>query len=301
MTFAYRWAEWNVLRHQLTNDEGVSLAASTSDTQAAVDTAFENWLLNNYGAMGSLSYLPRPVMVHQIVWSMAYGWSPSLTGKKKALIVIDGLALDQWLILRDSFGANLQVAEAAAFAWIPTLTAISRQSISPANPRYSFHRPWARPPRKNNIGVDSGRTMAFDGIKLHISSRRKRKTPRHFCRRVNHCREDTGCSALGLVVGVIDDTIHGSAMGSGGLHAQVRYWSQGGHVRNLVESLIDDDFEVHITADHGNVEARGMGKPNVGVVAEQRGERAHVLPDQSIRSRPHSLPEEHLLAIYRAS
>jgi hypothetical protein len=99
--------------------------------------------------------------------------------------------------------------------------------------------------------------------------------------------EETGCIVLGLVVGVIDDTIHGSAMGSGGLHSQVRYWAQGGHIQNLVESLIDADFEVHITADHGNVAARGMGKPNVGVVAEQRGERAHVLPDESIRKAVH--------------
>jgi hypothetical protein len=77
------------------------------------------------------------------------------------------------------------------------------------------------------------------------------------------------------------------ARGSGGLHAQVQYLAQSGHIRNPVELLIDGDFEVHITADHGNVEARGMGKPNVGVVAEQRGERAHVLPDESVRNAVH--------------
>ena len=285
--FAYRWAEWNVLRHQLANDERAYLAASALDTQAAVDPAFESWLLNNYSALASLSYLPRPVMVHHIVWSMAHGWSPSLTGKKKALIVIDGLALDQWLILRDSLGVNLQVAEGAAFAWIPTLTALSRQSIFAGESPLFFSSSLVTTSKEEQHWRRFWENHGVRRDKIAYLKQKEKEDTQAFLTRVTRCREDTGCSSLGLVIGVIDDTIHGSAMGGGGLHAQVRYWSQAGHVRNLVESLIDDNFEVHITADHGNVEARGMGKPNVGVVAEQRGERAHVLPDESIRSAVH--------------
>jgi hypothetical protein len=287
MTFAYRWAEWNVLRHQLTNDEGVSLAASASDMQAAVDTAFEQWLLNNYGAMGSLSYLPRPVMVHQIAKSMAHGWSPALTGKKKALIVIDGLAIDQWLILRDSLGADLHLTESAAFAWIPTLTAISRQSI------FAGESPLFYP---SSLGTTSKEEQHWRRFwedhcvkrdRIAYIKQKSQEDSKDFVARVNQFVTDTGCIALGVVVGVIDDTIHGSAMGSGGLHAQIRFWSKSGHACKLLENLLDCGFDVHLTADHGNVEARGMGRPNVGVVAEQRGERAHVLTDESIRSAVH--------------
>ncbi len=288
VTFAYRWAEWNVLRHQVAHDDFESLAALASDAQTAVDMAFEQWLLSNYGALGSLSYLPRPVMVHQIAMSMAYGWSPSLTAKKKALIVIDGLALDQWLLVRDSLGTDLQVVEGGAFAWIPTLTAVSRQSIFAGEAPLYFasslgttskeEQHWCR--FWENHGVRRG--------KIAYIKQKSQEETGSFVTRVNQCAEETGCIALGVVVGVIDDTIHGSAMGSGGLHAQVRYWAQGGHLRNLLELLVNKEFEVHITADHGNVEARGMGKPNVGVVAEQRGERTHVLPDESIRSAVHA-------------
>jgi hypothetical protein len=287
VTFAYRWAEWNVLRHQMPHDEVVIMAALVSDAQAAVDQAFEQWLLANYGAMGSLSFLPRPAMVHQIGKSMAYGWSPALTSKKKALVVIDGLAIDQWLLLRDSLGPELELVEGGAFAWIPTLTSVSRQSIFAGESPLFFASTLATTSKEEhhwcrfweNHGVRRG-NVAYAKQKLQEDTG-------VFVTRVKQQIEQTGCIAIGVVVGVIDDTIHGSAMGSGGLHAQVRYWAQAGHLRKLLEALVDQGFEVHVTADHGNVEARGMGKPNIGVVAEQRGERAHILTDESIRSAVH--------------
>lgn len=286
--FAYRWAEWNVLRHQLTQAEFEPLATATAAAQAAVDIAFEQWLLHNYGALGSLSYLPRPVMVHQIVMSMAHGWSPALTAKKKALIVIDGLALDQWVLLRDSLGPNLHLAESAAFAWIPTLTAISRQSIFAGESPLLFSSSLQTTAKEEQHWRRFWENQGVRRDKIAYVKQKAKEETKAFMARVNACMESTGCIALGLVVGVIDDTIHGSAMGTGGLHSQVRYWANEGHIRTLVESLIDAGFEVHLTSDHGNVEARGMGKPKVGVVAEQRGERAHVLPDELIRSAVHA-------------
>jgi hypothetical protein len=226
-------------------------------------------------------------MVHQIVWSMAHGWSPSLTGKKKALIVIDGLALDQWLILRDPLSAHFLFAESAAFAWIPTLTTISRQSIVAGESPLFFPLSLGTTSKEEQHWRRFWEDHGVKRDRIAYIRQRTQEDSRQFVERVMQCAQDTSCIALGVIIGVIDDTIHGSAMGSGGLHAQVRYWSTSGHVRNLLEFLIGSGFEVHLTADHGNVEARGMGKPNIGVVAEQRGERAHILPDESIRRVVH--------------
>jgi len=287
VTFAYRWAEWNVLRHQMPHYELASMAAMVSDAQAAVDQAFEQWLLANYGAMGSLSFLPRPAMVHQISKSMAYGWSPALTAKKKALIVIDGLAIDQWLLLRDSLGPDLELVEGGAFAWIPTLTSVSRQSIFAGESPIFFAATLATTSKEEQHWCRFWENHGVRRGKVAYVKQKMQEDTSALVSRVKQHIEDTGCVAIGIVVGVIDDTIHGSAMGSGGLHAQVRYWGQAGHLRKLVELLVNDGFEVHVTADHGNVEARGMGKPNIGVVAEQRGERTHILTDESIRSAVH--------------
>ena len=48
--------------------------------------------------------------------------------------------------------------------------------------------------------------------------------------------------------------------------------------------MLGRGFEVILTADHGNVEGLGIGKPNVGATADERGERVHVFSDALLRS-----------------
>jgi hypothetical protein len=73
-----------------------------------------------------------------------------------------------------------------------------------------------------------------------------------------------------------------------------------------LDALLDHGFEVVLTADHGNVEGFGVGKPNVGATADERGERVQVFRDALLRSNVASkysgslewpnigLPEEYL-------
>ncbi len=47
---------------------------------------------------------------------------------KVALLVFDGLAMDQWVQIREHVGRcapTLVFAEGACFSWLPTLTAVS--------------------------------------------------------------------------------------------------------------------------------------------------------------------------------
>ena len=81
----------------------------------------------------------------------------------------------------------------------------------------------------------------------------------------------------------------------------------------LIELLLRNEFHVYLTADHGNIEARGCGRPSEGAIADQRGERVRVYPDTVLRSRvkglfpeamewaPYGLPEDFLplIAPYR--
>jgi hypothetical protein len=48
--------------------------------------------------------------------------------------------------------------------------------------------------------------------------------------------------------------------------------------------MLERGFEVILTADHGNAEGTGIGKPNVGATADERGERVHVFSDALLRS-----------------
>jgi hypothetical protein len=71
-------------------------------------------------------------------------------------------------------------------------------------------------------------------------------------------------------------------LGTAGMHQQVELWtSQYRYLRALVSRLLAESFHVYLTSDHGNVCARGIGRPSEGVLAEKRGERARVYTDRA--------------------
>src|SRR5262249_32977727 len=106
-----------------------------------------------------------------------------------------------------------------------------------------------------------------------------------FIPRVQELIDRSRCSIVGIIMGTIDQMLHGAVTGTDGFHASIRHWGERGALRNLIDVLLDRGFEVALTADHGNVEGIGMGRLNVGVVAEERGERVHVFRDANLRSK----------------
>ena len=90
---------------------------------------------------------------------------------------------------------------------------------------------------------------------------------------------------LGLVVNQVDDIMHGMTLGTAGMHNQVGQWTQNGFLRDLCKLLLDRGFRVVITADHGNIEAIGVGNPKEGMVADKRGERVRVYPNAQLREQ----------------
>jgi hypothetical protein len=75
-------------------------------------------------------------MLHHIPRYLARALdTPSV--EKVALVVLDGLACDQWVGLREVLGQQrpqLHYQEAAVFAWIPTITSVSRQAAFAGKP-----------------------------------------------------------------------------------------------------------------------------------------------------------------------
>ena len=96
------------------------------------------------------------------------------------------------------------------------------------------------------------------------------------------------CRILGGVIGTIDQNMHQTDLGTAGMHSMVRHWASTGRMRAIIAALLERDFAVFLTADHGNVFGRGIGKPNVGAAARQRGERAHLFESELIRASVHA-------------
>jgi hypothetical protein len=88
----------------------------------------------------------------------------------------------------------------------------------------------------------------------------------------------------GLVVNTVDDIVHGAVLGKRSIAGQLDIWCESGFVDRLFALLRDRSFHIYLTADHGNVEAVGVGKPNQGVMAEKRGERVRIYRSAALLS-----------------
>lgn len=68
------------------------------------------------------------------------------------------------------------------------------------------------------------------------------------------------------------------------MQSQVSQWASHGFIANLVDLLHEQDFSIALASDHGNVEARGIGRPGGGALVESRGQRVMIYRDADLRS-----------------
>lgn len=288
---AWRWAEWSALRWtigaRLLDAEAVVAIAAL---EKRVDDTFTRWMLEHYASLHNVSYLPLPVMVHHVPRYLAHGWVPAARGgparKRVALIVMDGLALSQWTLLRAQLAKpRHRVSEHAIFAWVPTLTSVSRQSIFAGEPPFYFSASLRTTAKEEAHWRRFWEDRDASRAEVAYVCQRSQEPDDALITRVKEAASHPRCRVLGIVVGMVDQMMHGAVTGAEGFYAQVRHWSETGAFQHLVDELLDVGYDVIITADHGNVEAIGFGKPNVGAVADARGERVHVFADDIMRRK----------------
>ena len=280
--FARGWAELVVLSNEQDQfvDGGTSERIKSLQTQ--VDAGFAAWVSRRYVGLVNLPPVP-PVMLHHLPRFLSRQIGEN-RDTKVAMIVVDGLALDQWLVIRDTLASRqpgFRFREQAVFAWIPSLTSVSRQAafagkapiFFPNSIQTTDKEPalwtqfWADQGLMPNEvvyvkGLGDGSLDSLSEVLSHPKAR-----------------------VAGLVVDKVDKIMHGMELGSAGMHNQVRQWSQQPYLKMLIDLLLDQGFRVFLTSDHGNIEARGCGRPAEGAVADLRGERVRVYPDPVLRGK----------------
>ncbi len=279
---ARKWAETILLA----NDQAEAIPEPTNERiknlQAQVDTAFAAWVFKRYAGLVNLPPVP-PVMLHHLPRFLARQIEEN-RNSKIALIVVDGLAMDQWLVVRSTLASKqpgFRFREQAVFAWIPSLTSVSRQATfagkAPIFFPNSIQTTDKEPALWAQFWADHGLTPnevvyikgLGDGSLETVS-----ETLSHPKARV-----------AGLVVDKVDKIMHGMEMGTAGMHNQVCQWAKQPYLDTLFNLLLDRGFRVYLTSDHGNVEAEGCGRPAEGVVADLRGERVRIYPDAAFRDK----------------
>ena len=227
--FALKWAELSSLVHCGNSTEYQTRLREIGD---ALNSTFAGWLTDHYS---SLINLPptNPAMLHHVPRRLARDIEDS-GSSRAALIVVDGLALDQWVTIRQLLqkqDANLVMRESATFAWIPTLTSVSRQSIFSGKPPLYF------PSSINSTNSEEKLWKQFwegHGLSRLDVAYQRGLGDGDAAGVLDSAIHPGKTKVVGLVVDKVDKIMHGMQLGAAGMHNQIRQWCQGGFLAALV-------------------------------------------------------------------
>jgi len=280
--FARGWAETILLA----NDQAEAISEPTDERiknlQAQVDAGFAAWLFKRYAGLVNLPPVP-PVMLHHLPRFLARQMGEDRKFKI-ALIVVDGLALDQWLVVRDALASRqpgFRFREQAVFAWIPSLTSVSRQATFAGKAPIFFPNSIQTTDREPALWAQFWADQGFAPNEVVYIKGLGDGNLETVSEALSHPR----ARVAGLVVDKVDKIMHGMEMGTAGMHNQVCQWAKQPYLNTLLDLLLDRGFRVYLTSDHGNLEAEGCGRPSEGAVADLRGERVRIYPDAALRGK----------------
>lgn len=307
--FVGKWSELKLLAAQ---DWGPEKRTDDWDAlheiMSVADSTFSRWIEKRFSGLIQQPTSP-PVLVHHIPsWlsKTIINEEGSTEKRKVALIVIDGLSYDIWLILKNILNplfSKLTYRESAVFSWIPTLTSVSRQAIFAGKTPNQFSESIDKTDKEKTLwerfwdceNMEEGEVFYKKGLGKGNADKDE----------VGEALSDYRIRVAGLVINKIDDIMHGIELGTAGMQDQARLWAEQGYLKRLIEMLIGRGFEVCITSDHGSVEAEGIGSPGEGSLADTKGERVRVYPSEMFRDNvmkkygsavawvPNGLPENY--------
>ena len=280
--FAKSWAELLALTLESDVIMPESARQKMEMLQSQIDTALVPWLTKRYHGLIDLPPV-SPVMLHHVPRFLSRHIDDARENKV-GLVLMDGLSLDQWIVIRKELSkqrAHYRFREEAVFAWIPTITSVSRQAAFAGKPPIYFpdsiHTTNREPTLWTQFWVDQRLTQhevayakglgdgALEDVEKMIANPKIR--------------------VVGLVVDKVDKIMHGMELGTAGMHNQVRQWAGQPFLADLFDLLLENGFRVYLTSDHGNIEAAGWGRPDEGAVADVRGGRARIYSDSVLRGR----------------
>jgi len=226
----------------------------------AFNNRFQRFIDNTYGSLFSLSGVRKPVVVSRILEHIN-----AKPAKKKVLLVIDGMNYWQWNLLGKALTkSDITFSANASLAFIPTITAWSRQAIfKGAKPDLSENN--SKESKLFEAYWTNHGTLAYqiDFIKFSVNEP------------LEVDKISTDKVIVGIVCNDLDNIMHGSILGDDQLKTSTEQWIEKSKIVQTVLDLKEKGFEIFITADHGNIEATGLKnlslKEKVGALS--RGKR----------------------------
>ena len=205
-----------------------------------INDSFQSWLDTSYFSTLQSSPMLAAHSVNKVLPHLA----ANPKGKKIALVVVDGMAYWQYLVLRKQLTeAGTFPSDSSILAWIPSITMLSRQALfrgdipdtdykqNPSNEEKLWRAFWTA-----NDVAGSDIQYIYDKAPLDISPNTKR---------------------LALVDVTLDEMMHVEGMSLDILLAATEAWART--FARKISEILATGFTVYITTDHGNIYSTGAG------------------------------------------
>ncbi len=231
---------------------------------SAVNRAFKDYVLEQFGKLSSEMSRETPVLVS---CAMDYMHDHS---SKFVIIVMDGMSEFDWKIISKSF-QDIHYEQTAAFAMIPSITAISRQCLLSNKTPGQLLEPWKQSKEKKEF-VACAKSMGYTDNQIGY----ERGYEAQFGSFVR-------CGAV--IINDVDVLVHAQHQGRLGMLNDIGVLSDQHKLADMTQRFLSESFDVYITADHGNTPCTGIGKLiGTGVEIETKSHRMLVLQNFADKS-----------------
>ncbi len=256
--------QFGLMYAQSENSENIEAAL-----RQEINTLFTNWLKLNYGL---LMCAPNPEVLR--LPTLLDMLDLEYSEEKTVLFVVDSLGLAAWHHVLKSWIINGKVKSAetrAAFAVLPTITILSRRAIFEGKLPSRFSSEVHSPRLERTLWTEryKGQGECFHNAEVKGFFDSLAKGTRRIC------VTDTSWDKRGHSINPLSDSISTAAT----------VWAEKTPLIRMIQEALLSEYRVILTADHGQIECRGQGRPDVGTLAEERSKRVMIFNDESLCAR----------------
>lgn len=221
---------------------GQNAYSAIEETINDLNADFQKFVDNRYFSLSNTSHVKKPKMVNKVLPYLAYKHDRT---DKIALIVVDGMTYWQYLILhRELEEAGLAPRKDCTFAWMPTITKLSRQAIFKGEI-----------PNHNYVQSPSHENELWTEFWMNYYDNSKRMNKHEIVYTHGSIQLSDTCPLRQAFVDVtLDDVMH-HLPSNKDLFDVTENWAKDA-AKSILE-LHKQGFTVYITTDHGNVYSHG--------------------------------------------
>lgn len=273
LSFSQTYSNWLNLIEASGDDSECDL-----EIREHVNKVFHLWLATHFDALcyETTSY---PLLVLKI---LPFLMKRARQGDNNvALIVMDGMSSSDWITIKENLFVNrneFSFDEHSCFAWIPSLTSVSRQVIFSGKFPRDFEKTISTTRNEEKAWGEAWGGFGLPAEKVCLLKAFEEKDIDQLQTKLGNAR------AIGIVINAVDDLLHSShVLGSSGLHNNLAQWVKTDFLKRVLELLLNNEYQVFLTADHGNTGAVGVGQINEGVLVSEKGKRTRIYNSDSLR------------------